>query len=361
MADDSAGEKTQDATPHRRQQARDDGHVVQSHDLNSAALLLTCLSVLLYFGGSLTDFLMRMVAEHLGGTPWLQIDTPFLQGHFLRLIEGLATQLLPLLGVIVVAATALCLFQTGFVFVPEKVLPDLARLDPLAGLQRLFSLPNGVRLAMGMLKVIIIVAVAYWAIYKHREAIVAMTGLEIPLIGKYAVEVAVWTCIKIGIALLILAILDYAFQWWKFEQDIRMTPQEMREEMRNLQGDPQVIARRRSAQRQLAVSRLKSTVPKADVVITNPTELAIAIQYDYETMAAPIVIAKGAGVIAQRIRRLALENGVPIVEKKPLAQALYRDVDLNHPIPDQMYAAVAEVLAYVYQLKGKPLPGAAAK
>jgi flagellar biosynthetic protein FlhB len=134
-----------------------------------------------------------------------------------------------------------------------------------------------------------------------------------------------------------------------------MTPQEVREEMKNLQGNPEVISRRRNVQRQLAMNRLKSAVPKADVVITNPTELAVAIQYEIETMVAPVVVAKGAGVIAAQIRRLALAGGIPIVEKKPLAQALYKEVELNHPIPDKLYAAVAEVLAYVYQLKGKPL------
>ncbi len=132
-----------------------------------------------------------------------------------------------------------------------------------------------------------------------------------------------------------------------------MTPQEVREEMRNLEGDPQIVARRRAVQRQLAMNRMGEAVPKADVVVTNPTELAVAIQYDAETMAAPVVVAKGAGVLAQRIRRLALENGIAIVEKKPLAQALYRDVEVNHPIPADQFAAVAEVLAYVYQLQGK--------
>jgi flagellar biosynthetic protein FlhB len=137
-----------------------------------------------------------------------------------------------------------------------------------------------------------------------------------------------------------------------------MTRDEVREEMRNLQGDPQIVARRRAVQRQLVLNRLSQNVPKADVVITNPTELAVAIQYDAETMNAPILVAKGAGLLAARIRKLALENDVPIVERKPLAQAIFRDVELNRPIPDTMYAAVAEVLAYVYQLKGKPLPKA---
>jgi flagellar biosynthetic protein FlhB len=134
-----------------------------------------------------------------------------------------------------------------------------------------------------------------------------------------------------------------------------MTTQEVREEMKDLQGDPQIIARRRAVQRQLVLNRLSTAVPKADVVVTNPTELAVAIQYDPEEMAAPIVVAKGAGVVAQRIRKLALEHDIPVVEKKPLARALYKDVDVNHPIPNALYAAVAEVLAYVYQLKGKSI------
>ena len=170
------------------------------------------------------------------------------------------------------------------------------------------------------------------------------------------IEILLWTSLKIGLALLLLALLDYAFQRWKHEQDLKMTSQEVREEMKNLEGDPQVVARRRAVQRQLALNRLSNAVPKADVVITNPTELAVAIRYEPEEMAAPIVVAKGAGLIAQRIRRLALEHGIPIVENKPLARALYRDVEINQPIPEDRYAAVAEVLAYVYQLKGKEIP-----
>ena len=169
-------------------------------------------------------------------------------------------------------------------------------------------------------------------------------------------QILLGTTMKIGVALFILAILDYGFQRWKHEQDLRMTPQEMREEMKNLEGNPQMIARRRQVQRQLATQRLSAAVPKADVVITNPTELAVAIQYDPLAMAAPIVVAKGAGVIAQRIRELAMQNGIPIVEKKPLARALYKHVKIDHPIPPDKYAAVAEVLAYVYQLKGKKIP-----
>jgi len=355
---DEGGEKTQEATPHRREQAREEGNVVLSHDFNSAALLLAGLMGLMYTGGRLLQYLSRLLTEQLGGAAWISADRDMFVHRWSTVLSELAQVVLPVLGVNLIVAIVLCLLQTGFLFLPERVMPDFTRLDPLAGLGRLFSLSSVVRLFLGIWKVVLISVVAFMAIYKQRLTVLTLTGLEVPQIGAFAWEVCVWTCIKIALVLLLLAILDYAFQWWKNERDLRMSNQEVREEMRNLQGDPQIMARRRAVQRQLAVSRLKSTVPKADVVITNPTELAVAVQYDFDTMAAPIVLAKGAGVLAQRIRRLALENGIPIVEKKPLAQSLYKDVDVNHPIPSQLYAAVAEVLAYVYQLKGKPMPKA---
>jgi flagellar biosynthetic protein FlhB len=245
--------------------------------------------------------------------------------------------------------------QVGFLFLPEKVGFDLSRLDPLAGMRRLFSLSNVVRLGFGIFKVVLIAGVAGACLYQELPAVLGLTGRSAAEIAVYLGQAVLWTAMKIGIALLILAILDYGYQWWRHERDLKMTPQEVREEMRNLEGDPQIIARRRAAQRQIAMHRLSEAVPRADAVVTNPTELAVAIQYDPKTMAAPVVVAKGAGVLAQRIRQLALQHGIPILERKPLAQALYREVEVNRPIPPDRYAAVAEILAYVYKLKGKRL------
>ena len=160
-------------------------------------------------------------------------------------------------------------------------------------------------------------------------------------------------CRNVAIALVVLSVVDYAFQRWKYEQDLRMTDEDLREEMKMTQGDPHTKSRRRKVQRELAQQRLSVDVPKADVVVTNPTELAIALQYDPKTMKAPIVLAKGADLVAAKIRKIALENGIPIVERKPLAQALFKQVDVGKPIPLSEYAAVAEVLKYVYQVKGK--------
>jgi flagellar biosynthetic protein FlhB len=287
----------------------------------------------------------------------LVADPSLLYSQWLVISAGLAQTVLPILALTMVVAIVVTAFQTGLLFLPDKLAPDLSRIDPLKGFGRLFSLQNLVRLAFGIVKIAIVGTVAYWSLSNHRDAILGCSEMALPAMAKFLVDLLLDTTLKIALALLLLAILDYGFQWWKHEQDLRMTTQEIREEMKNLQGDPQVISRRRAVQRQLVLNRLSSSVPKADVVVTNPTELAVAIQYDPESMNAPIVVAKGAGTMAQRIRRLALEHGIPIVERKPLAQALFKEVEINRPVPHQMYAGVAEILAYVYQLKGKRMPG----
>ena len=246
--------------------------------------------------------------------------------------------------------------QFGILFLPDKLMPDLQRLDVLAAAMRIFSMQNLVKLGFGMMKIVLVVSVAYYELQGKYEEVLALSALSLPQTASYVVDILFWTTFKIASALLLLALLDFGFQWWRHEQDLKMSTQELRDEMKNTQGDPQVISRRRQVQRQLVQNRMKSTVPKADVVVTNPTELAVALQYDPATQAAPIVLAKGAGVLAQRIRQLALENGIPIIEKKPLAQALYKNVEINHPIPGDLYSAVAEIMAYVYQLKGKTMP-----
>lgn len=354
MSED-AGEKSHDATAHRRQQAREEGQVAQSQDLGAALLLLTGLVLLLTLGKSLAEFFFDITREHLGGEVWIQTDIPTLWHHSGVLSWELAKVLLPILGLMLLLAVGVNLGQVGILFLPDKLMPDLDRINPLSGLKRIFSLAGLVRLAFGILKIVIVSVVAYWVLYGRQNEILMAAELELPVMAAFMVGLILWTSIKVAFALVILAVLDYGFQRWKYEQDLKMTNQEMREEMRNMTGDPHVIARRRQVQRQLVMNRLSAAVPKADVVVTNPTELAVALQYDANKMAAPIVVAKGAGAIAQRIRRLALENNIPIVERKPLAQLLFKDVKVNHPVPDKQYAAVAEVLAYVYQLKGKPV------
>ncbi len=353
---DQSGDKSQDPTPHRRQKAREEGQVAKSQDLASAALLLAGVLALMMSGTALVDFVAGYTQRQLGGEAWLEADIPFAMAQWNGAIIGLGRVLLPILGLMLAAAVVANLGQVGFLFLPSKLSLDLSRINPLQGLKRMFSLTSAARLLFGLLKMLVVAAVAFVSLYAERETILGLTGMALPQMAAYLVHILLWTTAKIGLALFILAILDYGFQRWKQEQDLKMTPQEVREEMRNLEGDPHIIARRKAVQRQLVLSRLSDAVPKADVVITNPTELAVAIQYKPESMEAPLVVAKGAGAIARRIRQLALEHGIPIVEKKPLAQALYREVEINRPIPHDQYAAVAEVLAYVYQLQGRKIP-----
>jgi flagellar biosynthetic protein FlhB len=212
-------------------------------------------------------------------------------------------------------------------------------------------------LGFGILKVAIITLVAGWSLWGERGRLMNLSDETTPEIAAYVFHVMLWTSLKIGGALVTLALFDYGYQFWKHEQDLRMTTQQLKEEIKTQQGDPHIAARRKQIQRQMILHRLSSIVPKSDVVITNPTHLAVALQYDYEKMAAPIVIAKGADLLARRIRELALQNAVPVVERKELARVLYANVEVGEQVPAEQYAAVAEVVRYVYQLKGKKLPG----
>jgi flagellar biosynthetic protein FlhB len=298
----------------------------------------------------------RMMQSGLGGEAWFSTDAATVSALFQQLLAELARAGLPILLTLMLLGALASVIQTGFLFLPQRAAPDFARVSPLRGLQRIFSMAGVLRLGFGLIKVLVIFVVAGAVAYVRRAEIVSAAGFEVATLGYFLIDISLKTALWVGAALLVLALFDYAWQRFRHERDLRMTLQEVREEMKNLQGDPQVIARRRAVQRQLVASRISSTVPKADVVVTNPTELAVAIQYEPETMAAPVVVAKGAGVLAQRIRRLALEHNIPIVEKRELARLLYKEVEINHPVPNQTYAAVAEVLAYVYQLKGKTVP-----
>ncbi|MEM8947021.1 MAG: flagellar biosynthesis protein FlhB [Planctomycetota bacterium] len=360
MAEQS-GEKTQEATPHRREQAREQGQVAYSQDLSSAALLIVGVMLLRFYGPDVVATAGGFMRYQLSTAGSLNVESSDVISESQIVIRTLGKALLPVVGLVALAGVASSVFQVGFLFVPSRLVPDISRLNPISGLGRIFSLTGAMKLSFGMFKVAIVATVAAVVLYLRYEEVMYASGLSARELAPFMIDLALSTALWVGIALFILALLDFAYQKWKHNQDLMMTRQEVVDEMKNMQGDPQVMARRRAVQRQMALNRMGDKVPQADVIVTNPTELAVAIQYDPEEMAAPIVLAKGAGVLAQRIRRLALEHNIPVVERKPLARLLYKEVEPGQPVPDESYAAVAEVLAYVYQLQGKkpPLPRAA--
>lgn len=347
------GEKTEAPTPRRLQDAREKGQVAKSPDLAASVGLLTGLVLLNFFGEGIMGNMQQLMRESLtldataldGMSTWDQ--TWRLAAHFTIPI------LLPLMAILVVAAIVSNVVQVGFMLVAQPLVPSLDKISPLSGFKRLFSIRSAVRFGMSMAKVCVIGAVAYYTIKEFMPKLVGLSGLcfvELVGMGGHLMFIL---GLRMALVLFILALIDYSFQRYKHVQDLKMSKEEVKEEMKRMEGDPVMRQRRRNVAQQLANQRMSQAVPKADVVITNPTHLAIALQYKPEEMAAPKVIAKGADFMARRIREIAAENGVPILERKPLAQALYKACDVGDFVPPDLYKAVAEVLAYVYELAGK--------
>ncbi len=355
MADDSFGERTEKATGRRRTEARKKGNVAKSREISSVAVLFTGLSVLYLLSGYVVRQLSIMMAQGLmkAGSVSLTLENAVaLQGEILW---GVFQVLAPIFAGIVAMAVLSNYVQVGNLLTFEALQPKFSRLNPISGFSRLMSKESFAELAKSILKLLIIGWVAYSTIRKEVPEIVALTDQEVGSIFGYISLISARILFKTLIVMILLAALDYAFQRWNYEKGLRMTKREVQEEFKQTEGDPQIKSRIRSIQRELARKRMMAEVPKADVVITNPTHLAVALHYQKEEMAAPRVLAKGAGYVAEKIREIALAHRIPIIENKPLAQALFKTVELGQSIPSNLYQIVADVLAHVYRLKKKVL------
>jgi flagellar biosynthetic protein FlhB len=362
MALFDTGDRTEPATPRKRQEAREQGQVARSHDLSTALVLLAGCMALHFLGlPALKSLGARMTAQFEALRPArLDIATAV---HTMSAAALLSAQvLLPLIVLILAVGAASNFIQVGFLVTGQPISPDPARVNPLRGFERLFSFRGLFRGAFGLMKIIVVGGVLAWTLWyevsspRRAEAVILLTGTVGQAVA-YALEVSVTMCLRAVIAILVLAILDFAFQRWMHERDLRMTKSELKEEMRRMEGDPKIKERRRRVQQQLAYQRMMREVPKSDVVVTNPTHVAVALRYVRAEMAAPRVVAKGEGTIAQRIRETAMEHGVPVVERPELARALYGSVEIGGEVPPELYKAVAELLAYVYRISGGRVAG----
>jgi len=243
--------------------------------------------------------------------------------------------------------------QVGFLVTATPLTPRLSRLSPLRGLKNLVGMRAGMRLGMSLAKVVIVGVVATVLIVLEFDGIMQLGWLEARGALGLSATIVFWFAMKLALVLLVLGVLDYAYQRWQRERDLRMTRIEVKDELKRMEGDPLVKQRRTRVARQLALQRIGHDVPAADVVVTNPTHFSVALRYVSEKMTAPRVVAKGADFMAMRIRQVATQHGVPLVERKDLAQSLYRTVDVGQEVPPEHYNAVAEILAYVYRLDGR--------
>lgn len=347
-------ERTEAPTPRRRQEARRDGQVARSQDLTAAFAMLAAMVFLYLLGLDTFTGMRRTVSSMLGGEMTANHTRADDVGELLAMSGGLAVAtILPLILCITAIAVMANLGQVGLMITTKPLQPDITKLSPLRGLKNLFSMRAVMRLVMSMAKLAVIAGVAMWAIHGDMPMIVGLSQLEpLPLFGA-SCELMFSLGLKLAVLLLLLGILDYTFQRQQHEKELRMTKQQVKEEMKRMEGDPMIRQRRMRVARQLAMQRIGQTVPQADVIVTNPTHFSIALKYDKSSMGAPKVVAKGADFLAMRIRQIAMANGVPLVERKEIAQGLYRSVEVGQEVPPEFYSAVAEILAYVYRLSGR--------
>ena len=352
MAED-LGERSEEPTPRRLQQARSDGKVARSQELSSAMMLLAgtliaavaIMPMLNRFKAALT----AVLSGDMLGNPVKPADAFNVVAFVARTAADVG---LPILLITAVVAYFVQFWQVGWLFSPRALQPKLSKLDPVKGFKKLFDLSALFKTGMAIVKTVVIVTMVAVTIMQYRRDIVTLAYL-MPMQSAFKAGLMLLDmAMRLVALLLLLGVIDLFYQRWKYKQDLKMTKHEVKDEMKQVEGDPQVKRRRARMAFQISMQRINATVPQADVVVTNPEHVSVAIKYDAERMNAPVVVAKGADFIALRIRQLALINSIPIIERPPLARALYRQVIVGQEIPPDFYNAVAEILAYVYQLEG---------
>lgn len=345
-------EKTEQATPKRQREAREEGQVVVSREISSALVLLGVIVAFYASGNWMVQQMAGVMQRYFGGMGQISLRDDSLQTLIINVMADFALIVFPVMLAALILGVAASIFQVGFTISGKSLMPKFSKINPVQGFSRLFSLRASVDLLKALAKIVVLGGLAYALIRDETKALPLLIRMNVmgiwAFVGRAALRIFMYTFV----ALAAIAGLDYLFQWWQHQKDLRMTKQEIREESRQTEGDPKVKSRIRSIQMEMSRKRMMADVPGATVVITNPTHLAIALRYDGKEMPAPRVVAKGAGFIAEKIKEIARSNRIPVVENKPLARSMYKSLKIGAFIPLEMYRAVAEVLAYVYRLKG---------
>lgn len=351
MAEQPQGEKVHPATPRKIEQAREKGNVAKSQDLNSAFLLLASFMGLSLLGPLAFKQLLGIMRHYLQSAAALRDEIDNMQGLLIQGVMFLVPVVLPIMFLLAFTGLVINIAQFGFMFSGQALIPKFERLNPIKGLQRFVSMRSLVELIKSISKLVLIAWITYMTIRGRLPEMFSVMNSSAESGGLVAWNLlaAIWW--RIGVAILFLGVLDFGFQKWQHAHDLRMTEQEMRDELKQYDGNPQIKQRVRAIQRQMSMNRMMAEVPEADVVVTNPTTYAVALRFKADEMDTPIVVAKGTRLVADRIRDLATEHNVPIIERPPLARALYRTIEVGQPVPEDLFKAVAEVLAYIYEIE----------
>ncbi|SDE69341.1 flagellar biosynthetic protein FlhB [Fontibacillus panacisegetis] len=348
-----SGEKTEKATPHKRQDARKKGQVAKSQELSGAVVLLSSFLCLIAFGGYFKERLIYLYADVLHHRLTMDVTAENVMVMFSDYGVKLLLLLAPIFLVIFVMAILANYVQVGFLLTGDPLKMKLSKIDPIKGFKNIFSMRSLVQFLKTLLKLVIIGFLVYSTIWGERDQIAKLVHTSVDEAFQFTAGLTMSLGLKIGAALFVLSVLDYIYQKYDHEKNLKMSKQDIKDEYKKMEGDPLIKGKIRERQRRMALQRMMQEVPKADVIITNPTHFAVALKYDGSQMDAPEVVAKGQDYVALRIKEIAKEHGVVTVENKPLARALFQRAEIGDSIPGDLFQAVAEVLAYVYKLKGK--------
>lgn len=348
-------DKTEAPSARRLEEARKEGQVVRSQELNSAMILLMGGLLLQGPGKNIVTAVQTLITQSIVELPGTEITEKWL----FQTAYSLVVEIMPALGILMVGllmgGVTVTLVQTRFLWAGKRIGFDFKRVNPVSGLKRIFSLRGLVELLKALLKIVIVTWVAYGYLKGHIFDIINLSQMDFASSAQQFASLSLGLATQVGAVYIIIAVADYAYQRWDLYRNLKMSKEELKEEYRRSEGDPMLKGRIRQEMRRMARNRMMANVPKATVVITNPTHLAIAIEY-HDGMGAPRVLAKGAMHVAERIVALAKENSIPIVQNIPLARAIYKTIDIDQEISSDLYKAVAEVLAYVYRLRGHYSP-----
>lgn len=351
--DDS--QKTEEPTARKLSQAREKGQITQSKEVSNFASLAGMTFVVAAIAPFMALYLYRSLAGVIEHAAVVRIDAASTGEILFDLTVDALIALSPALALFMVLGLAAGLGQSGFLLTTEPIMPKLEKISPLAGVKRLLSLKSLVEFVKGILKLSIVAAIAYSLVSPELDRAEELLAMDVIDVLREIQTLIVRLMIGVLVFMFVVAASDYVYQRFEYMKQMRMSRQEIRDEHKQSEGDPQVKARLRQIRVDRARRRMMAAVPKADVVVTNPTHFAVALQYDTKVMAAPTVVAKGADAVAFRIREVAEANGVPIVENPPLARALFAAVEIDQQIPETHYKAVAQVISYVYRLKGRTI------
>ncbi len=344
-------ERTEQPTPRKLQEARKEGQVARSIELNAAVAMVAGVWLLSGPGGDIVKSLGYMIVDSLEKVATGSVTTKMITEVF----GAYSTQLMVSFGMLVLGilfvGVVTTVGQTGLLWTSKNIGFNFKRVNPINGIKRIFSTQGLADLVKALLKIVVIAYITYAFIKPRISELVSLSQLTFPAAVSVILNTAKDLAIQIGMVYFVIAVADYAFQRWQHMKNLKMTKEEIKEEMKQREGDPYIKQRMRAKQRRMAMARMMANVHKSDVVLVNPTHLAIAIQYDQDSMNAPQVLAKGADNVAKRIVELAKENNIPVHQNIPLARAIYKTVEIGQEIPSELYLAMAEVLAYVFNLK----------